>query len=154
MDKDFSFLKERYIIDLVKPDVDQFERAALIASLMKDKGWSQREVARQYGIPHSTVQDWLLFNLISEKDYKALLDSGMHPVDIYRALREKRSVNAVSSGKSSKKVAGLCEVDVFIMETKRRLRVFRGNKSHSVKTMLLIDDLVNELNSYGADINR
>lgn len=138
-----SFLKERYVLDLIKPDVDAFKRAAIIQSLIEEKGWTQRELARRFNVPHSTVQDWLLFNTIAEEEYNKMLKSGFKQTDIYRTLREKR-------GDKSKVIS---DVDVFLVEVRTRIRGYRKNKVYSPKTMHLIDEVVNELNSFGCDIN-
>ena len=144
-DIDLTFLKERYMLDISKPDVDKFDRAVIIQSLMKDKGWSQRELARQYGVSNGAVQDWLLLNRIEEKEYNALIDKGFSVTTIYKSLREKRG--KVEAG------TPVIDFDVWLVEVKNKLRHYRRELGYTPKTMSLIDDAVNELNSYGAAIN-
>lgn len=146
-----TFLSERYVYDLLKPEVDYFERAAILRELIDKKGWSQREFAAAYGIPNTTVQDWLLYNLISEDEYKKKVAEGYTHTAIYRTLREKR--NLKGKGNNNKFIM-IADVDILLQEFRRRIKELRTNKNYSPKTMSLIDETVNDLNSYGADINR
>jgi len=145
------FLRERYVYDLLKPEVDYFERAAIIRELMEAKDLSQREFGLMYGVPHSTVQDWLLFNLISEDEYRKKVAEGYNHTAIYKALRDKRSLNGKGN---NNKFLIIADVDILIQEFRKRLKALRSGKNYSPKTMALIDETVNDLNSYGADINR
>lgn len=135
-------LTERYVRDLCKPDVDKFERAAIIADFIAAKGWSAREFGRKMGIPHSTVQDWLLYTHITPEDYDALVAKGVKPVAIYRGLREKRSLKA-----------NIVELDVFLVEVRSKANALRKHLNYTPRTMQLIDEAVNELNCIGVDIN-
>jgi len=144
---DLTFLKERYVNDISKPDVDKFERAAIIQSLMNDKGWSQRQFGRVYNVPHNTIQDWLLYNNIKEKEYNSLIEKGYSPTTIYRNLREKKSKQDATTD------TVLLEIDVWLVEVRNKLRQYKKHMVYTPKTMSLIDDAVNELNSYGAAIN-
>lgn len=70
--KVINILKKRYLSDISKPDVDVFERAAMIRSLMEEEQWTMSEIGRQYKQDPGTIRDWLLFNKITESEYAAL----------------------------------------------------------------------------------
>lgn len=141
-DNPSDVLVERYVRDLCKPDVDKHERAAIIAGYIDSKGLSQRAFGRRFGIPKSTVEDWLLYNQISPQEYAVLVAKGMKPVAIYRGLREKRRTFTVAS-----------ELDVFLIDVRRRANLLRKDLVYTPRSMQLIDDAVNELNCIGVDIN-
>jgi len=59
-------LRENYVVDLKKPDIDSFERAVIIRKVLDERKWSIREMARQWGFSKSTIEDWLPFTESSE----------------------------------------------------------------------------------------
>ena len=78
------------MLDLRKKDIDPFERAQVIGKYLEDTGLSQRQLAKDLGLPHSTVQDWLLWNRIDNDQYLELKDKNMRDTDIYRMLRNNK----------------------------------------------------------------
>jgi len=85
-------LTERYVYDLKKPELDHFERAEAIAEYLRDKRISIRSFAIGFNIPKSTVEDWLLWNRITRKEYNDFKGKGMTHLGIYKTLRDGKSV--------------------------------------------------------------
>lgn len=137
-----AVLKQRYVLDLKKPDFDKFERANIIRSIMDDKGISIREFARINGLHRSTVEDWLVYDRISEEQYRSMVDKGLTRASIYRELRkDKKTVKEISA------------LDTFLEEIKHKLRLYRKeNLVPSRKTGDLINQLVNDLNNLHVEI--
>lgn len=106
-DSIFKKLREGYVMDLKKPELDPFERASIISGVIEENNWSQREFARQFNIPKSTVEDWLLFNRIEPQEYDDLVKSGVTPTQIYRDLRDRKKE------KPGKKIQ-VSELDIFL----------------------------------------
>jgi hypothetical protein len=139
---DMTLLKENFIIDLKKKQIDPFARAAIIRSYMETKGLSGRELARQMGIPHSTVQDWLLWKDIDDKKYEELKSAGLTATSIYRSLREKKTTRTVITG-----------FDSWLIEAKKNVRGYSRGLDPTPRTPLLIDELVQELNNVAVSVN-
>jgi hypothetical protein len=131
-------LTEMYLRDLQKPEVDKFSRAGLIRTYLNDNNMSIRQFSKKFGLSYSTVEDWLLYNRISEEQYNEMISKGFTPLSIYRALRTKQGV------------VGLTDVDVFLVEMKKTVLGLRG-KEPSPKTLVLIDDLVDALHRVSVD---
>ena len=88
-----------WIMDLKKKEHDPFERAKLIKEHLREHNISQRELGRRMDIPHSTLQDWLMWDRLSETGYKQMKDNMMTDTDIYKTLRDnkKQSVEYIMS---------------------------------------------------------
>jgi DNA-binding transcriptional regulator YiaG len=80
------------LLDTKKLPLDKKIRARAINNILKETGWSQRQLARNIGIPKSTIEDWLLFGKISDNQYQRLKVKGYNDTEIYRKLRGDRSV--------------------------------------------------------------
>lgn len=137
-----SFLFDRYVRDLQKPDVDCFERAALIREYIEDNDTSIRGFSTHFGIARGTVEDWLLWNRIPENKYKELREKGLTHLQIYNTLREK---------KRNKEPVGY--VDVTLTDLKNKIRTLRRYDDYTHKTLVLIRETVNELNQLEVHIN-
>jgi hypothetical protein len=145
-----------YIGDLKKPEIDKFMRAAIIRDTLLRLKISGRDFARRTGVPHSTVQDWLLYANITEEEYAAQRKNGLRPVDIYRNLREQRTKTGVTTAAQPQTMVArpaVHEIDTFLMEIRTRLRGYMKSMHHTPKTASLIDELVNDLNNYSVEIN-
>jgi len=79
-----------FFLDLRKKEINKRERATLLAKYLEDNNMSQRELARELGIPHSTIQDWLMINRISVDRYDKLIECGLTDTDIYKILRNDK----------------------------------------------------------------
>jgi len=138
-------LRESYVRDLQKPELDYFERAAIISHVLEDKGWSIREMARQLIIPKSTIEDWLLFSRISEEEYDALRAEGISHTQIYRELRDRK-------GQKNPRI-NLPELDMLLKGQLNSLKSCNKEFNYSEKTRDLLSKVHNELNRIESDIN-
>lgn len=137
-----TFLRECYVRDLAKPSVDKFARAAIIREYITGAGISTREFGRRFNIPKSTVEDWLLYNHITEEEYAALLAKDLRPIDIYRGLRENRNKTV------------LPEIDVVLQEVKSKITNLRIKVvEESPSTRKLIHEAIDALNALEAQLN-
>jgi IS30 family transposase len=82
-----------YLLDCRKKEVDHFERAKIIQEYLNNNHLTQRGLAKQLGIPHNTIQDWLLWNRLDDKQYKDLKNNQVKDTTIYRALRNNRNMS-------------------------------------------------------------
>ena len=138
-----SVLKDRYVRDLQKKDINKFERAELLRSMIEEMGVTQREFARIYGIPNGTLQDWLMFGgAIDEEKYEELKSQGYTASAIYRQIRKrtKQNFNAL---------------DVWATECSHRARSYKSDKVvyHSSKSVELLEKMVNDVNNLIVHIN-
>ena len=139
-----SRLRENFVVDLKKPEIDQFERAVIIRKVLDEKKWSIREMAKQWGFSKSTLEDWLLFNKLTQEEYEKLLKKGMTHTEIYRSLREQRTKT-----KTSMKIV---KID---FEIKKMLKVFEkatDSADYTDKTTELVAELKTVLKTYEAMI--
>ena len=143
--KIFVSLRECYVRDLQKPEIDVFERAAVISQLLEVKGWSIREMARQFSIPKSTIEDWLLFSRISKEKYLALIGAGFSYTAIYQELRKRKT-------ERSKKIM-LPELDMLLSDYLKSLKSYKRDFNYSEQARDLLFKLHNELNRIEADMN-
>lgn len=132
-----TVLGERYVCDLKKPDIDKFERAEIIQHILDEKDLSIRQFAKDYGFNYSTVQDWLLWNRITPKEYVELKQQGMTHTQVYRQLRNDQGF------KPSKYIEKLV-IDKKIINFTQYLNTFcrhNDNIAYSEDTLNLIDKL-------------
>lgn len=137
-------MRENFVVDLKKPEIDQFERAVIIRKVLDEKKWSIREMAKQWGFSKSTLEDWLLFNKLTQEEYEKLLKKGMTHTEIYRSLREQRTKT-----KTSMKIV---KID---FEIKKMLKVFEkatDSADYTDKTTELVAELKTVLKTYEAMI--
>jgi len=134
--KDMIF---NYILDQRKKKIDYFERAKIISHYLKDNRLSQRELASQLGIPHNTLQDWLLWTRITKKQYEGMKNKGMNDTAIYRVLRNGKSKDANEIIKSTQIDY---ELEIFLKKARKML----SELEFSPKTLVLIAEIQNYLN--------
>jgi len=142
-------LREGYVFDLKKKDFDHFERAAVIRQVLDDKGWSIRAMAREYNIPRSTIEDWLLYNRIEQEEYGRLISEGYSHTQIYHTLRNNKS------NKSSRPVVSerLTDLDVYLNGLHREVGKYKRNLAYSARSRELIDVVINDLRELKSNIN-
>lgn len=136
-------LKDRYVRDIQKKDINKFERAELLRSMIAEMDVTQREFARIYGIPAGTLQDWLMFGTaIDEKQFDELKSQGYTASAIYRQIRKRTNKNFNA-------------LDVWATECSHRARSYKSDKIvyHSTKSVILLEKLVNDLNQLIVHIN-
>jgi len=130
---------ENWFIDLKKNKVDVKKRAELIIRYRKETGLSQRGFGQRFGIPHSTVQDWERWSVLTEKEYQKMLRNGLSETDIYRQLRN--NIN-----KTPENYVDKTKIDLVIEEFHKEVKKAISLKSFSVLTTDLILKLQNDLN--------
>ena len=138
MDTINKTLVENYVRDLQKKELDKFERAAIIRQYIEDKHISQREFARRFGIPKSTVEDWLLYNNIHELDYSSMKKKGFNATEIYRLLRENKRKELLLQSALNKKL-------ILMIDTLNRSTTVKG---YTEETPDLINKLEKSINTF------
>lgn len=131
-------LRENYLLDLKKKEINKFERAEMIRNMMTDKNLSIREFALKYNINKSTIEDWLLYERISESEFQAHKKNGFSTTEIYRMLRETKNRNLDKHS----------ALDTYIQLLTTKLNKGLAVTSHSEKTTELIDLLEKAINTY------
>lgn len=129
MDNELKELVYNLMCDLKKKEIEPAAKARLIQQYIASENLSQRQLARQLGIPHNTLQDWLLWGKLSDKDIDGYIGQGYTKSDIYRSLR-----GGTLSGKAK-------ELDVALETCINKLRVFKLMPPYSTKSAKLIDEL-------------
>ena len=142
-------LRERYVSDLKKPEVDNKERAIILKTLCEKNGWSIRELARQFGFNKSTVQDWLLWD---DERVDDMQGKGFSDTEIYRVLRN--NTPAKEKKKGVKKDVTQAFVDLKIKEMTSQIRTFLSQKKYSTDTRTNIAELINQCNRLDSFIKR
>jgi hypothetical protein len=129
--------------DFKKKNIDQIEKAKLIKTYIEEKGISQREFARQFGIPHSTVQDWLLWDRVTPEQRKEMHKNGLKDYEIYDLLRNNKHM---SPKEVDNKLVKKNELDYELEQAISNLKIFKGIIHCSKDTVNLISDLQEVLN--------
>jgi len=81
---------QQLIENLIRADLKPCETARAYEQLMEQEGWSGAEVARQLGVPRSSISESLSL-LKLPKELQAEVDSGTLPVrDAYRRARDTK----------------------------------------------------------------
>lgn len=83
-----------YFLDYKKKEIDKLERANLLTQYMKDNNISERELAKELGMSHSTLQDWNMYARISREEYDSLIEKGYNQKQIYKVLRNTKKNNS------------------------------------------------------------
>ena len=149
-------LRERYVSDLRKPEIDNGERAAILKRMMAVNGWSTREFCRQFGFNNSTVQDWLLWD---DERVEVMRVDGFSDTEIYRVLRNNKpaKINKKNGKRPSVKVEDLRaaatdeRLRAMACEVKRMLAA-KMYSSDTTRERIL--DLINECNRFDSFIKR
>jgi len=124
-----------WLLDFKKKEVSHFERAKVIQEYLVSQKISQRELARELDLPHNTLQDWLLWNKLKEKEYKKLKKKGLTDTDIYRELRDGKK-------EEKKKMMGVTKLDSDLRHCIKKLRPhIKDINESSAKTTVLIHEM-------------
>jgi len=129
-------------MDFKKSEFDPKERASLLFQYRDKNRISQRKLAADIGVPHSTIQDWELWNGISEEKISHAKSNGFTTTDIYRSLRNKNDevLNYSREGK--------CALDSTISMCLAELRLFVTKglfKSSSEELLLELRNVINRI---------
>lgn len=137
-----------YLMDLKKLKIDEFERAQIIKQFIDENNLSQRELSRRLKIPKSTVEDWLIYNRVTEKKYKEMKSNGLSKTDIRDILRKDKK------RKLSESKLNMTSLDINLIEAVKLLRPFILEPKSSPETLNLINELRNLLNRTEMHIER
>lgn len=129
------------LVDLKKKDVNPIDRADIIVKYLKEKDISVRELARELGMSHSTLQDWLDYNRVDKVTYTKLLDSGYSKKNVYRMLRSTRGAK-VEVFESITKIP----LNAILRDAEMNIKEHVNDPVFDEKTVDLIKDLRNTLN--------
>ena len=132
-------LIRNFIVDLKKEEIDYFERAEIINQYLKDNNMSQRQLAQQLNIPHSTIQDWCRWSNLTKEQYDKL-KTKYSDSEIYRILRNSRS--------NVEKRINICknELDDLLKLFLSKLRAYILSSNVSIDTENLIQEVNNVMN--------
>ncbi len=81
---------ENLFLDFQKKDINKFMRGEIIKKYILENELSGRQFAKNFNIPKSTIEDWLLWTKISKEQYNTLKESGLTHTEIYRTLRDNK----------------------------------------------------------------
>jgi len=152
MDKDIRDLVYNLLCDLKKKEIDKFVRARLIREYSNSRNISGRQLAKQLGIPKSTIEDWLRWDNLKPEQYEDYKEEGFTHTDIYESLRngtlsqratmaeaneERRDMTAQALTPYKREVA----IDKALNRTINILCVFKIKPPYSGDTKKLIKQL-------------
>lgn len=136
--------------DLRKKDIDPLVRAKFLADYCRYRKISQRELAKELDIPHSTLQDWVSYTNITKTEYDTLLSKGYRKKEIYRMVRDDRK----NVHKTINKSLSTPEIDIVLSRVITDLRPFIYNPDYRDNTVFLLQELKNVLNRIELHIER
>ena len=131
-----------WMLDLRKKEIEPLERARIINEYMKANKLSQRELAKQLGISHSTLADWCRWGKITKLEYKQMKRNGLNDTDIYRGLRNN-SNNKITFNNF---INNATKLDQELEKAFKVLNPFVLSPRYSEKTINLINQIRNTLN--------
>ena len=128
-------------LDWKKKEIDKYERAILILEYLKNNQLSQRQLAKQLGIHHNTLQDWLLYGRLTQEEFEQMKKTGLSSSEIYRILRSNKN-------KPNIEFKDLSKLDLLIEETRRNFNalLLNGTLTNNLKSSDNLKDLINLLN--------
>lgn len=92
MDKEtINKLTFNFFLDNKKKEIDKIERANMLQKYLEDNNLSQRELATELGMSHSTLQDWIMYSRIDREEYDRLIENGYNHKQIYKTLRNTKT---------------------------------------------------------------
>jgi IS30 family transposase len=129
-----------FLMDLKKKEISAMDRAQIINDYLKANKMSQRELARQINVPHSTIQDWCMFSRLTEKEYKIMKhDNKLNDTQIYRTLRNNKTA-------SNEEIVGVTMTQFELQKCIDALDRCKRSVDNTPKTKELILKLQNILN--------
>lgn len=139
LEKNESDIVYNWLIDLKKKSVDPVTRASIIKKYQLSKGLSQRALAKELNIPHSTLQDWLMWDKLDSKDYDKMKNSGYNQKMVYRALRDHK-------GWDKQLIIDRPTLNVELEEFLRRIGKYERKTPNDIETATLISKVKDQLN--------
>ena len=81
-----SVLRKRYLYDIIKPDVDKWERASIITSVLREENITMKQFADRMNVDPCTVRDWLLYTKITRQEHQLLKEQGLSDTAIFEQI--------------------------------------------------------------------
>jgi len=134
-----ELLTYNYLMDLKKKEIDPVARATIITDYLKATNKSQRQLAKDIGMPYSTIRDWCLFSKVTKEEYDNIKSTGLTDTDIYRELRN-------NSCKSKKDLFKFNKIQLELNEAIKNLDGCKREVDNTATTKELIVKLQNILN--------
>lgn len=139
LEKEELVLIENWIVDLRKKSIDPIARANIIKKYMLENNLSYKKLEALTGVPHSTLQDWVMWGKITEKEMEKLLDKGMNKKEVYTMLRTNKRVD-------KQKLIERQAVDFYLEEAISKIGRYERKTKNQAETMVLINRLIDQLN--------
>lgn len=136
--------------DFKKKNIHPVQRAKFLKAVLEDKNISQRELSRKLDVPHSTMQDWISYGDITEKEYNEMIEKGVSKKDLYNAVRNDRT----HKDKNIKILQTRYEIDVILNNTIDVLKPLIKNNDATINTKLLLQELRDVINRIELHIER
>lgn len=76
-----------FMLDIRKEKFDPLERATLINEYIKESGKSKRGLAKELGIPHTTIEGWLAWAKVTKEEKDKLEHQGLTQTQILDNLK-------------------------------------------------------------------
>lgn len=143
-----TILKERYVMDCRKPNVQKEDRARIIKALITDLDISIRELGRRMNLSKSTLEDWLLWD---DPRVDTMREKGATDTQIYRVLRNNR--NKKTEGVKKKELS-VALMDEEIRSMASKIKGYVSKCKYSDDTEVLVAELVNQCNRFSSAIRR
>jgi len=135
------------ICDFRKKAVDDIEKAKLIKAYMTEHNFSLRTAAAEFGIPKTTLQNWLCFLNITKEQYKELENKGFSHTQITNAVRRNDFKRLLNSDKPQ-------EFDKMIEDIINKLKPYAKLKPEfSSQTSILLSNLRQTIQSIEKNIH-
>ncbi len=128
-----------YLIDQKKKKVNNLARAKLIRNYLKKNHMSAGKLAFELEIPKSTVQDWLLWEKLTEADYRTLKHRLESDTSIYRLLRNNRKKSAVSLIEKTAELTNIHQI-------KKLVKQLLNNPPKDKNLIVELEDIKNTIN--------
>ena len=84
---------ENLFFEFQKKDINKFMRGQIIKNYMSENKLSGRQFSKNFNLPKSTVEDWLLWTKITSNEYENFKKQGMTHTNIYKMLRYNKDKN-------------------------------------------------------------
>jgi len=138
-------LTENALLDVFKKNtLSKRQKAHLIKKYAEIKNMSLRAVAREFGISHSTLLDWTLWDKVTEEEYQNLVKQGYSESEIYKYLR---------NGEFSK-LAEKSRTHKLLEEATNIVKKFLNDFDNDVELLPKVDELQNYLNRFKSHLKR
>lgn len=140
-----------HFMDARKKEINRFARAKLLRVYMDKERLSEPELAKRFGVPKSTIYDWMLFDKITEDQYEKLKSKGIKDTQIYRVLHDNTPIKELNH------IEEVTKLDAILEEWIREIKYYiSGVNKEMISSMTddLCHELVSQLNRLRMEIER